>query len=190
MDKANKRLRGRIIVFLIAVVVFIVMAALTLFLATSLFKVSFFTISGDSMQPTFHNKDIVMLKQQGSLKKGSIVFFEQYGPWMYGLDKKESKIKDRTIVKRVAAVPGDTLTFDGTLFTVNGEEVFNIKKKDYTCDKGDSDYTHTLNSNEFFVLGDNAKKSLDSRYVFCDGHKKFLLPKSHIAAYGKILFDF
>lgn len=104
------------------------------------FKIIF--INGDSMYPSLQNNQIVLLfRIPYSLQlKEVVVFIEE----------------DMTLIKRIVAVPGDIVELkDGKVFC-NG-----VIKEPYTYE-GDV-RTYKLEANEFFVIGDNFLRSMDSR---------------------------
>lgn len=187
MDRAYKSLTRRITKAVLVIgTIAIVLAAGFLITLNSL-QVSFFSVSGGSMEPTLQDRDSVVLKQHKKVSKGLLVFFAKPNAWTYtDAFGQEPKI----LVKRIAAVPGDTIAFDGKDFLVNGEPVFNLEANSYTCPKGEVDYTHKLNDSEIFVLGDNASSSLDSRRVFCDGGKDFYVAEPLVVDFGTIALKF
>ena len=64
-------------------------------------------------------------------------------------------------VKRVVAVPGDTVEFrDGRLYVNGKQETGGFDK---TADPGIAESPIVLGNDEFFVLGDNRNNSEDSR---------------------------
>lgn len=66
-----------------------------------------------------------------------------------------------TVVKRIAAVPGDTVQVrDGRLY-VNGKE--EMPGKDLIEDPGIARDPVVLGAKEYFLLGDNVNESADSR---------------------------
>lgn len=118
------------------------------------------------MEPYLHNGDNVVLKQSKAPEPGEIFVFRKPASWSY------LGTGEHVLIKRIAAVPGDTLTYDGKRFAVNGKTIYNLSKDNYQCSKGQVGYSHRLTPQEVFVLGDNASVSLDSRRIFCDGSPK------------------
>jgi len=184
-DLATKDLKKRI--RKIAVILIIAVLILSGAVLFALIKngISLYAVSGDSMEPTFSDKDSLIISQERNVSKNQIVFFEKPEKWDNYADN------DITLVKRIAAVPGDTLRYQDGIFTVNGDEVYNIEENNYECQNGTSNYEHTLTNRELFVLGDNAQVSLDSRRIFCDGDEKdMFVPRNSIKNYGEVVFKF
>lgn len=125
----------------------ITVAALAVLIATLLLPVM--QISGSSMSPTLSNGDIVIMLKTENLSAGDLCGFA----W-----------NNRTLVKRVIGVAGDTIDInEGGDVTVNGvplEEPYLNKKS-----LGECDITLPLQvpANSVFVLGDNRAESADSR---------------------------
>lgn len=65
-------------------------------------------------------------------------------------------------IKRVAAKPGDTVVIRGGVLYVNGEP-YNGVSLDKIADAGILENELTLESDEYFVIGDNINNSEDSR---------------------------
>ena len=186
MEKAKKSLAKRLgkIVGLVAFGAALLGLVVVFFLTTS--RISFFSVSGDSMAPTLNNRDSVVLRQGEELQKDQLVFFSLPATWTYD----QLSGSEDVLVKRVAAVPGDELSYNGREFKVNGEVVYSVEQGGYACGAGLQGYSHVLEEDEIFVLGDNALASLDSRRVFCDGKQNFLLKRSLVIDYGTVAFQF
>lgn len=184
-DMATRDLKNRVakIGFVLLVVVLVLGGAVFFSLVKN--GISLYAISGSSMEPTFSHKDTVVLQQGSKVEKDQIIFFNKPGSW----DRYTSP--ESVLVKRVVAVPGDDLAYDGTTFTVNDEPVFNVKELGYECAAGDDEYSHTLTNKEIFVMGDNSSNSLDSRRIFCDGDTEdIFIPFRNVSNYGKVVFEF
>jgi len=163
-DKADRALRRRTVkgltFFFLLIGVFSVVVTWWLFAA----KLSFISVRGESMEPTFKNGDSVVLKQAKAPEPGMIFVFDKPKSWNY------MGTGERVLIKRVAAVPGQTLSYDGKAFMVDGKPIYTLADQGYECKAGPVGYKHTLTKQEVFVMGDNSLESLDSRRIFCDGH--------------------
>lgn len=106
-------------------------------------------VNGDSMYPTLHNRDIMILDKI-SLKTSKINRF----------DIVVVKIPGERLIKRVVGLPGEKIEYKDNKFYVNGKEV-----KDKYNKISQSDFSITLGKEEYFVLGDNRGNSVDSRIL-------------------------
>ena len=113
-------------------------------------------ISGNSMYPTFHNKQpVIYTRLSKSYERGDIVTFH-------------TPSSDEYIIKRIVAVAGDTVDLhDGSLW-INGEieESFaSYSIESWETDPEDASviYPLTLKTGQFFAVGDNRSVSIDSR---------------------------
>ena len=104
-------------------------------------------VDGDSMKQTLKNGDILLLYKLGNVKRNDIIVLHE--------EKDNEKI-----IKRVIGMPGDTVAIK------NGEIYINDKVIKDTYAYGETgDYNKiTLDSDEYFILGDNRLISKDSRY--------------------------
>lgn len=106
----------------------------------------FFTpimVSGPSMQPTLKGGELMILNKRGKVDRFDIVVVD---------------IKTEEIIKRVIALPGETIACENGIIYVNG------RRQDEDYSKGvTSDFSKvTLGDDEYFVMGDNREDSLDS----------------------------
>lgn len=122
-------------------------------------------VSGSSMYPTLHNDDKIMLNKVTPLIKG----YERFDVVVFKHSDTEY------YVKRIIGVPGDTVSYsDDTLYVNNKpykENYLNYSKT--TLDSNElltEDFSldtlygvHKVPKGYYFVLGDNRKKSNDSR---------------------------
>ena len=104
-------------------------------------------VSGDSMFPTYKNGEFVLMSRNTEqIHAGDVIAFNR---------------PDGELIKRVAALGGDTAEYDpqgGTLY-VNGRLVSVFEKE-----PAGTKQTCRIPEDCFFVLGDNLNESIDSRY--------------------------
>ena len=114
-----------------------------------LFIIGISRISGASMEPTLHDgQPVVFLRLQKNYARGDVAAVRTpAGEW---------------IVKRVAAVGGDTVDVADDMVTVNGVPAGPLAGP--TAEKDlFSGYPLELAEGQIFVLGDNSAVSVDSR---------------------------
>ncbi len=120
----------------------------------SAYVVQLYFVSGDSMAPTYTSGQPVLLQKWGlpdCLDRDDIVIIR-------------SKNLHRDIVKRIVALPGDTVQIiDGILYVnaVLEENPYHLPAKKAA---GKAATPITLGAGEYFVLGDNRNASIDSRF--------------------------
>lgn len=111
----------------------------------------FMLIQGKSMEPAYHNLQLVILdKRKEEYEYNDVIVF-----WNDSLNNY--------LVKRIVACPGDRVCIaEGTLY-INGSISFYCKdvKIDFA---GIAENELTLSLDDYFVLGDNIEESKDSRY--------------------------
>lgn len=148
-NKWMKEIKEIVVTFLIA---FVVIKLITMFLVIPI------KIVGDSMIPNYHNNEIGIANRLaarlGHIDYNDVVVANDHQDGFY-------------IIKRVVALPGDTVEMiDGDVF-VNGIKRDDSFVNQYTNEiKNDpyADYPKTtLTDNQYFLLGDNRPYSKDSR---------------------------
>lgn len=116
-----------------------------------------FVVNGASMEPTFHTNEYLIVDQLsyelGNPKRGDVIIF------------KYPLIPSRYFIKRVIALPGETIKINGTKVEIkrSGEEAFTPLEEPYIEFEKESYVETTLANDEYFVMGDNRLASLDSR---------------------------
>lgn len=130
-----------------------------IFAAVYLFVAQFHKVSGNSMVPTFHNGDFLITEKISyrfrNPKRGEIIIL------------KNPRDESQDFIKRIIAVPGDTLRISSSAVYVNGEAV----KENYlpagTPVRAGAFVTENslikAGDNQYFVFGDNREHSSDSR---------------------------
>ena len=109
------------------------------------FFIKICVIHGESMYPTLKNNHIVLEK----------LIFNSYNRGDIVVIKKENL----KIVKRIVALPHDKIVVKNNYVYVNDKKIDNI----ITKNGGIINKEIILKKNEYFVLGDNRNKSIDSR---------------------------
>ena len=118
------------------------------------FVVQLYFVNGSSMEPTYTSGQPVLLQKFGlpdCLDYNDVVVIRH-------------ETLGRDIVKRIVALPGDTVQITDGLLYVNGEEHFTPANLSPMEDAGNASSPITLQPGEYFVLGDNRNHSIDSRF--------------------------
>lgn len=104
-------------------------------------------VSGESMNPTYHDGTFLLAFRYDTPEKGDIV-----------LAKDESY---DTIVKRVIAEGGDEISIAAGQVYVNGDPI----PEPYVVHRNETEYldSYVVPEGEYFLAGDNRANSLDSR---------------------------
>lgn len=141
-----------------------VVIALSIFLVVYLFFMQPHQVNGQSMVPNFQSGEYVLTDKVSykmrNPEKGEVVVFHApkaaHCPEGTGCD----------YIKRVIALPGETISLSDNTYYVNGEPVKeNYIPSDFETLPGDfiRGRTVTLGPDEYFVSGDNRPYSSDSR---------------------------
>ncbi|MEG0260104.1 MAG: signal peptidase I [Lysinibacillus sp.] len=122
-------------------------------------------VDGASMMPTFESGDKVIVNKIGP----RLTAYERFDVVVFG------EAKNKHYIKRIIGLPGDHIAYKDDVLYINGEtfeEPYLASYKEALTDKGDFTYDFTLEEQlgettvpqgQFFVLGDNRRKSIDSR---------------------------
>ena len=135
---------------------FIIRLALALsatFFAAWIISTYFFQlalIEGDSMEPSYHNGQLVVLNRfSKEFERGDVVLFDC--PQL-----------NTTLLKRIVGCPGDLVHIaDGSLY-INGTQADSFGEIEYA---GIAENELLIPERYYFALGDNVSKSKDSRYT-------------------------
>lgn len=135
-----------------AVVAFLIVMPIRMFIAQP------FIVSGDSMVPTFHDGEYLIVDELsynlGHIHRGDVVIFR------YPNDPK------RFFIKRIIGLPNEQVFIKGNQVTIvnkDNPEGFTLVEP-YINENFNFDGTYQTKDGEYFVLGDNRNRSSDSRY--------------------------
>lgn len=118
-------------------------------------------ISGNSMNPSLEDKDIVIIDKRAYKDKNPERFDLIAFKYRYDYSQK--------YIKRVIALPGESVYISNNVIYIKGvgENEYSEFKEFYGIYEGNAMFTEcnpvTLEEDEYFVLGDNRYDSDDSR---------------------------
>lgn len=111
------------------------------------------SVSGSSMDETFHTNDYVLVDKISYAfsepKRGDVIVFNP---------PVEDRTEDR-FIKRIIGIPGDRVVVTNTETFVNGQKL----QESFVTHKSARTASTTLGPNQYFVMGDNREVSYDSR---------------------------
>lgn len=116
-----------------------------------------FVVSGDSMFPTFHNGEYLIVDELsniiGSPERGEVIIFR------YPNDTK------RFFIKRIIGLPNEEIKIqNGEITIINKENPDGFQLTEpYIDEKFYTTASFKTGEGEYFVLGDNRNRSSDSR---------------------------
>jgi len=116
-----------------------------------------FVVSGSSMFPTFEDKQYLIVDEisyrLSEPKRDDVVIFR------YPNDTK------KFFIKRIIGLPNEIIDIKGNEITItNKEHPEGLKlEQPFVQNKSNNDMHFELNSDEYFVMGDNRTGSFDSR---------------------------
>ena len=145
-----------------------VMVLFIAFMLLRTFVAEAVVVKGTSMTNTLQNTEVVLVSKMAygkgaeGMQRGDIVICHYPGrteaKWHLGANL--TLTHHTVFVKRLVALPGDTVEITGGTLYVNGEAVPDPEKMASTP----GDYPlRLLGENEYFVVGDNRRTSHDSR---------------------------
>ncbi|HEY4503164.1 MAG TPA: signal peptidase I [Candidatus Paceibacterota bacterium] len=131
--------------------------ALLIVIPVRFFVAQPFVVSGSSMLPTFEDKNYLVIDELSyrlsDPQRNDVIVFK------YPLDTK------KFFIKRIIALPNETLDVRGSTVTITNEEHKDgfVLDQPYINNKSNNDIHITLKDDEYYVMGDNRDFSSDSR---------------------------
>lgn len=137
----------------------IVLIAVTLFIIVYLFVAQLLEVTGNSMYPTFKDKEQIIAEKVSvklkELERGEIIIV------------KSPKDTSRLLIKRVIGLPGERIMVKGGKVFINGGELYEPylpeSTKTYEGSLVKEGLEYQIANESYFVLGDNREQSSDSR---------------------------
>lgn len=127
-----------------------------------------FVVDGESMNTTFKSGQCIVTVKAFNIKAGDIVVVDNANNFL-----KNNGSNAKRIVKRIVAVPGDTIEcIDGAIYV---NDIAYIKDGSDLKSSYKKDYKLTLGKDEYFIIGDNFNNSFDSRL-----YENKAIPKENI----------
>ena len=144
MDKQENKKQSKILKVIKELIPYVIILIVVVLIRT--FIVTPIMVSGPSMQPTLDGGEIMLLNKMDKIERFDVVVVD---------------IKTEEIIKRVIAMPGESISCENGIIYVNG------KKQEEEYSEGNTyDFEKViLKDNEYFVMGDNREDSLDSRVL-------------------------
>lgn len=131
--------------------------ALVIVIPIRMFIAQPFIVSGNSMFPTFHNGEYLVIDQVSyrfrEPARGDIIVF------------RYPKDTTKFFIKRIVGLPNETIDIKGHVVTIiNKEHPEGVTLTEpYVKNMSENNLRRTLANDEYFVLGDNRSGSSDSR---------------------------
>lgn len=142
--------------------------ALIIVIPLRMFVAQPFRVSGDSMIPTFEDKDYLIVDELSyrfeEPSRGDVVIIHP---------PSDNRV---FYIKRLIGLPGETIKIDTGVITIKNTanpDGF-VLSEPYIAKSGNNHLERTLGPDEYFVMGDNRPASSDSR-------SWGTIPKDHIA---------
>ncbi|MBR6451182.1 MAG: signal peptidase I [Lachnospiraceae bacterium] len=112
------------------------------------------TVHNVSMQDTLQEGDMILMDK---------VVYRIRDPKRYDIICFNSTSEREGLIKRIIAVPGEKVQITEGMIFINGNQVKDVEGLQKIEDPGLASSEIHLGEDEYFVIGDNREKSIDSR---------------------------
>lgn len=154
--------------------------AIVIFLAflTVRFVGQTLTVRGESLEKTYQDGDVVLVNK---------LIYKLTEPKQFDMIAfRTDAEQDHYSIKRVVAVPGDTVIIEDGILKVNGKELEQFPAFSDISYAGLAREEIVLGKEEYFVMGDNCNSSEDSRVASVGNiERKDLIGKVQFTLYRK-----
>lgn len=151
--------------------------AIIIVLPIRLYVATPFIVNGESMYPTFHSRDYIIVDQVSykidKPQRGDVVIFK------YPLDT------NKDFIKRIIGLPNETIRITkNQVIITNSEhpEGFVLNEPYLVSENDNADLIKKLGPEEYFVMGDNRPVSSDSR-IWGTVNEKYIIGKAFVRLY-------
>ena len=141
--------------FFLEIIKIIILAGITIGLVRYfLFKP--FYVKGQSMEPTFYEKDYLIIDE---------ITYRFRGPERGEVVVLDSPVNEDHYLKRIVALPGERVKVEDNKVVVYNDEHLRglVLEEFYLEEETPGSISVTLGSDQYFVMGDNRDASYDSR---------------------------
>ncbi len=130
--------------------------------ALATFVVLFFcgrvTVQGHSMEPSLEDGDVVLVNR-------GVYHFDDPERFDVIVFERENNGVTKTYIKRIIGLPGETVQILNDTIYINGRALAAPDDLSYVSLSGLAEEPIQLDTDEYFVLGDNRESSEDSRFA-------------------------